>query len=301
MSENSIFAEGARAGKKDGIMFTRHSKATYKTYEKIVGSENPLAPVDREDQVLPDVPEAGRELARQSAETLFESMNPETDVLYFVSSDEARALETANVYREVAHEQGFVVLRPEHVRGELAASIGEGEIRTVRQLSLNIDSTLFSSIFNPDRTLPAVNWEGIGEDKRDQIRKAWDNARAVIHSDDKGSWGANFFAHSEAVKDIFKEVYPRMQSAKEVYEGKFQNLIKLARFAHEKASEIKGRNVKVLAFGHENYMGYALEKYFQDHEINNCESVTLEMEGGAIVMTRRGVKATIDEKYAEKK
>lgn len=289
-----MFGKVPFTSKKDEVKFTRHSKAAYRTYAKIVGGGDPLARVDREGQVVPDVPEAGVELAQKSAEELFTSMDPETDVLFFVSSDEVRALETANIYRKVSHERGFVTLKPENVRGELATSIGEGEIRTVRQLSLDIDNTLFSSIFNPDRTMPPINWEGIEESKREQIQKAWDDARAIIHSDDKGSWGSNFFAHSEAIKEIFKEVYPEMQSSKQVYEGKFQNLIKLAEFALEKSSKIKGKNVKVLAFGHENYMGYALDKYFQDHELNNCESISIETDGDNFTMERRGITAIIE-------
>lgn len=273
--------------RRDSVNFTRHSKAGYKTYAEILASDDPQGPVDVEKQVTPDLPEAGVALARESATRLFSEYNPEEDALFFVSSNEARALETANIYREVAHESGFEVIAPEHVRGQLAQQIGEGEIRVVKNLSLDIQNTLLSGIFNSPKALTKINWEAVDP----ELREKWERAKAIVDADDKGSFGPNFFHHSEAVQQIF----PEIQTSRDVYETQFQNLLRLVRFALKKIDASSyPKNIKVLAFGHENYVGYALNKYFHDHAIGNCETLQITLEDEHLQMQRRGEKTVIE-------
>jgi len=132
--------------REDSAHFIRHSKSAYRTYEEIQKSESPEQQLDPEKQVTPDLPEAGIELAEQEADKFFEDLDPETDAIFFTSSNEARALETANIYRKAAHEKGFDIITPENTRGELAEEIGEGEIRVLKNLSLNIDNVLLSGV-----------------------------------------------------------------------------------------------------------------------------------------------------------
>ena len=274
--------------KEHSVHFTRHSKAGYKTYVEISKSNNPQQAVNPEEQITPDLLEKGIEMAQKAAEKFFDGLNPETDFLFFGSSNEARALETADIYRQVALERGFNVIRPEHVRGKLAEEIGGGDIRVIENLSLNIDNNLIGMVFNPKSNVGEINWDAVDE----ETKKRWVQARAIIDADDKGSWGANSFYHSAEIKKIF----PEIESAEDKYNRKFKNLTRLARFGIEKAKEsgIKG-NVKILAFGHEDYIGYALDKYFSDHEIANCETISIKTgEDNSLTIERRGEKKKIN-------
>lgn len=273
---------GSEAGRDDSAHLIRHSRAKYDTYGKIKKSENPRAEVDSEDQLTPDLTEAGVNLAKEKAEAFFAELNPETDALFFVSSNEARALETANIYRQAAHAHGFEIIKPEHVRGELAEEIGEGEIRTLDRLSLNIKDTLMTSVFNPDNQLGSINWGAVDED----FKAKWAQARAIINSNDRGSYGANLFEHSEAIAKIF----PELKTAKELYDTNFKQLVRLAEFGVNKAKESgMEKNIKILGFGHENYMTYAANKYFADHGIANCESLDINIDAaGSKTITKKG-------------
>src|SRR3989344_1243394 len=264
--------------RKDSVHYTRHSRAKYGSYARIAESENPQGSIHHEDQVTPDLPEAGVELAKVEAEKFFAELNPGTDELFFVSSGQTRALETAAIYRGVAKAKNFEILAPENVRGNLAREIGGGDIRLVRNLSLKPSNVLIDSIFNPDRTLPAINWDAVDLETRNR----WEKAHKMIQDDDKGSWGANMFHHGAEVKKLFPEV----DTAEELYESQFKNLLRLAEFGMKKAGESgREKNLKILAFGHESYMGHALQQYFENHEVKNCETVTFELdEQGAFTL-----------------
>lgn len=186
--------------------------------------------------------------------------------MFFVSSEEMRALETANIYKTIAKERGFEIIKPKQTRSKTADKIGGKEIRKLDTLSLNIKNTLVGSVFNPDKYLGEINLEAVDIETKEK----WNKARKIIDAEDKGSWGANFYHHSEEIKKIF----PEIQSSKEAYEKKFKNIIKLIKFANKKIKDTDyHKNIKVLGFGHENYMGYALNKYFSDSDLENCEAV----------------------------
>lgn len=76
----------------DSVHFTRHSKADYLNYRQIKSSDNPRRGIDPENQIVPDVPEAGIALAEEKAEELLSKFDPENDILFFASSNEARAI-----------------------------------------------------------------------------------------------------------------------------------------------------------------------------------------------------------------
>lgn len=136
-------------GVKDDVTFIRHSKAGYKTQEAIERSGNPRAAFNPEDQVTPDLTPEGREFAREKAEEFFDGLDPAQDKLFFVSSNEARALETGNAYREVAEARGFEIITPEKSGTRVAEEIGGGQIRTLNNLSLNSqDILLFCELRN---------------------------------------------------------------------------------------------------------------------------------------------------------
>lgn len=284
MSEKILQEIPGNDAKKDGdsINFIRHSKAEYNTYGKIRSSENPQAGMDPENQITPDLSAEGVALAEKKAEELLSRFVADRDILFFTSSNEARALETANVYRKKAHEKGFEILKPDNVRLKLAETIGEGEIRVIDNLSLNPKNILLQALFNPDHHNVSVNWDALDQETREKC----DRVRALVRENDYGSFGPNFFHHSEKAKKIF----PEIKSAQDQFDSQFQHLLRLARFGLKMAGDAKlAKNVKILAFGHENYMAYALDKYFGDNEIKNCEAIEVRFDDGHVRMDRRGI------------
>lgn len=286
MNEWPSFNSENKKEESNSIHFTRHSKAEYNTYRQIRSSENPQAEMDYENQIIPDLSPEGVVLAEQKARELLSKFNPETDVLFFASSNEARAIETADIYRKVAHENGFEILKPQKVGLNLAEEIGKGEIRVVRNLSLNNKNFLLQSLFNPDYQNNGVNWDALDSETREKCEQI----RAMIREHDYGSFGANFFHYSEKVQGTF----PEIKSAKDLYDRQFQNLLRLAEFGMQKAQEAGlNKKVKILAFGHENYMSYALDKYFEQHDIKNCETVDVNITDEGIKLTKEGMTKSI--------
>lgn len=255
---------------KGSVDFIRHSVSSYKTYGEIVSSDNPTGQFNPDEQVTPDLPEKGIELAEQEAEKFFSKFDPQKDTVFFVSSNEARALETANIFRQVAHKKGFEIIKPEHSRSKLSDKIADGEIRVLQNLSIYPDdesNAVLDGVFNSPAKRGKVNWEAVNNT---ELKARYDKASAIVEADDQGSFGANFSVHSEAIKQIL----PEITTAEELYRTQFQNLIKLLKFGMEKARATGlDKNIKIMAFGHENYLMVALEKMFQEDGIKNCEVI----------------------------
>lgn len=271
------------------VHLLRHSKAGYKSYVEVLNSDNPDRPLDLTKQVIPDVPEAGVELAKKEAEKLFSQMDPAENALFFVSSSQSRAIETAKIYKDFAKEKGFTVISPEHHRNPLAERMDEKDIRVVNTLSLKPDSSLWSSLYNPPAYLSPINWGGV-----DGTTKAkWEEARKVVLSEDKGNWGANFAHYSDQLKE--NGLLPADQgTAKELFETQFPQILRLARFGAQKAKEgFEEKRIEIIAVGHENYLAKAFEEFFGEEGINNCEVVTVNIEDDATTITRRGKTADV--------
>ncbi len=256
--------EGAR------VFYFRHSKAVYGEYTKILGSDNPEGSLDVEGQALDDLTEAGHELAQKKAREFLATLDLAKDTLFVVSSDISRALQTAAIYAKTAREMGFNVIEHKQTGTEVAQKIGEGYVRSIDQLSLGETNSLVDAVYNPPSQLAPINWDNVDP----EVHERWNWARQVIEEDDKGSWGANLFAHSDKVREFF----PEGQSSQHHDETTFKNLLRLARFAKKKAGE---QRIDVLAFGHENYVGVALERDTGDHALPNCEGV--EVKDGKLV------------------
>ncbi|MSU54719.1 MAG: hypothetical protein EXS48_02725 [Candidatus Staskawiczbacteria bacterium] len=275
--------------REDSVDFTRHSKSAYRTYEKIFKSDNPTAGFNKEEQVTPDLPEAGIEFAKQEAEKFFELLNPGKDVLFFASSSEARAIETANIYREIAKEKGFEVIKPEHPRSKISEEISDGEIRVVKELSIydsdNAKNVIIDSVFQlANRDL--INWDAVDP----ELKVKYEEAVKIVEADNQGSFGANMAKHGDKVKEIF----PEIETAEDQFKGKFKNLKRLAKFGIKKAKESgQEKNVKILAFGHENYMIYAIESLFQEEGIKNCETMHIEAKGDGLTGKFRGKEVNL--------
>lgn len=274
--------------KKDNesIDFIRHSISSYQSYVDKVASDNPMGGLDYGHQSVPDLLPQGVELAKRASEKFFDGLNPGEDALFFVSSNEARAVETANIYRQTAHQRGFEVLKPIQSRSVLSDEIAEGEVRVMKNLAIRSSGVIDSIFQSPAKRVP-INWAAIDP----EIKKRFYEASKIIEADDKGSFGGNLLAHSEEVKKFF----PEIATAKEQFAMQFRNLVRLAKFGLNKAGEVDTKkNVRILAFGHENYLMYALEKYFQEEGIKNCETIHIDSDDGDIKGIFRGKTASFE-------
>lgn len=267
--------------------YIRHSKAAYKTYGAIVGSEEPTKPFDPEAQVTPDLTAEGKALAEQEARKYYERLDPQQDQLFFVSSNEARALETADIYRRIAHEKGFEVVKPTQTRSEYATNLTEGEVRVLNTLSLNSKNMVLDFMFNPRVGRKAINWEAVDP----AMKEKFERGAALVESSDQGTFGANFLKHSAEVKRLV----PEISSAVDLYETRFKGMLRLALWAEKRASteELKGKHLKIMAFGHENALVHPLKEFFEEEGLNNCEVVEFSLADGKIEATYRGKEKEI--------
>jgi len=280
--EQGLVTDG---GKRDDEFFViRHSLAQYQGNKAIIGSDNPEAAFDPKTQDFrSDLTPDGQELARTEAEKFFDQLDPERDAIFFASSDLVRAIETAQIYKDVAKERGFEIIVPENVRNEIVEEIGEGEIRKVEALSLNIENMLLDFVFFPEDQLEEAvkDKDFVSED----TKRRWVEARKIIESDNQGTWGRNYHKHSRAIQEIF----PNIRTAENMYDKKFKGMVRLMRMAQRKINqEQPQKNIKVLAFSHENAMLHFMSQNFHDASINNCEGVAFKIDGPNIKATARG-------------
>jgi len=262
------------------VNFIRHSNATYATYNKMVKSENPSTKFKPNEQIYPDLSHEGIEKAKESAQKFFKELNPENTELFFVSSNEARAIETAGIYLSEAFKNKFDVIKPENSRSKISDEHLEGYVRIINQLSNNYDQAIVSSLLYPEDTRRNINFENI----KPAERILFERIKEIIDQDNKGSFSSNYLAYGSKIKEII----PEFETAEDLYDNNFKNLIRLFRFAENKNSNTN-KKIQILAFGHENQVLIALNKYFEENNINNCEVLNVESrEGKEIVGTFRG-------------
>lgn len=298
-----MMAADPRQGKDDEFFATRHSISSYKLNERIVGSDDPEAAPDADKQWFNnDLTPEGEKLAHEKAEEFFAKLNPETDALFFVSSDLVRAAETAKIYLDTARAKGFEIIPPREKTAEprparnKAEEIGGGYIRKIDCLTLDhLDNMLREFVFHPDNYLEKIkNLDNVSAETKEK----WAEARGIIEADNRGSWGNNYAAHSEEIEKIF----PNVKSAKTIYQTKFANMTRLIRFGQEKIRENNpDKNIKILGFSHENSFLYFLKNNFGE-SMKNCESIAFQVEpsngeGGAekIIVKAKGQTKEVKE------
>ncbi|NTU66410.1 MAG: histidine phosphatase family protein [Candidatus Moranbacteria bacterium] len=257
-----------KEGPEARVFFIRHSKATYRSYGEKLKSTEPETPMDIESQSA-DLSSEGIELARKEAQRFFSEFDPGNDIVFIVSSNQMRAIETARIYADTALEMGIEVVHHEKTGTEIAAKVGDDMVRSIDTLSPKMENMVFGSVFNPKSQVPEINWEGTNSGTKELFEKA----RAIVLADDRGSWGANFYAHADAVKKIIPEV----ETPKHLHETQFKNMQRLAKFARSKATGEK--RVNIIGFGHEDAMGEVLEEQTGDHNIGNVEAVEMTEDG----------------------
>ena len=252
----------------------RHSKSNYDTY--VTQKERGDKKFNPADQVYPDLSKEGIKLAKEKAIEFFDNLNPETDKLFFISSNEARAIATADIYRQEAIKQGFEIMKPGKTNSKISDKETNGYVRTSRALSLNTKDYALHSIFVGE--LPEEIQKIIADELPDDVKGKWLKAREIINNAPAEikaqGWGELFYKYSEEIKEIF----PGIKSSEDL-EKQFNNILKLIQWGKNKIEEsgIAG-DVKVLGFGHENYVASILDKRLGDHKIANCEAISINID-----------------------
>ncbi len=283
--------DGSSNGEQHSAHYIRHSASNYKTIIK--QKEAGMKGFDPKDQVFPDLSEPGIELAKKEAEEFFQGLDSEKDVLFFASSNEARALATADIYRQEAKKRNFEIMKPGKTNLALSDKETDGYVRMSSMLSLNPRSYLEHSIFVS--SLPEVVQKSIAEKLPEELRERWLAAREIINNapDEikKGGFGTVYHTYADQIKKLF----PDVRNAEQM-EKRFQHIVELAQWGMEKAKESGlEKNLKILGFGHENYASPVLEKYFGDHSMKNCEALNIKTAtDGKMELERRGEKSELE-------
>lgn len=300
---------------RHGPMLSEAGKPRYRLNDGIIESQDPEAAPDAEKQwFYSDLTAKSKEFVRQKATEFFEAkdpetgellINPETDALFFVSSDLVRATETAKLFLDEAKKRGFEIIKPRSDEvtykdyrekrvprnrdfRNKAEEIGQGDIRKIDCLTLNhLKNMLHEQVFQPvDFLKEVVNYPSAVSE---ETKEKWKQARAIIEADNREHWGANYAVHADAIAKIF----PDVKTAKQVYESKFKNMVRLAKFANRKIKEHNPeKNVKVLGFSHENSFLHFMRENFNS-TMGYCESVGFKVveEGDAppkVLITAKG-------------
>jgi hypothetical protein len=175
---------------------------------------------------------------------------------------------TADIYRKTALKLGFKIVQQENNKEDDNHTKEYPNIRSLSSLSLKNVRPFIVSIFTPEKYKTDINWNMIDE----EMKNKWLQARKIILENEYDDWGDNFYYYADRVKEIF----PELKTPVELFNSQFQNIQKLAAFARNKMNrEYSGKSIKILAFGHEDYMGVALEKEFCDKNLGECEVVLL--------------------------
>jgi hypothetical protein len=286
-------ADGKKGGRFSADYF-RHSESGYKTYKDKLKSDSPNTPLDPEKQYVEDLTPRGIKIAREAATKYFEGLNPEKDRLYFVSSNEARALGTAKVYKEEAEKRGFVIIdMPEgRKKDDIAYRVTGGKVRTSKKLSVNPQNLVLDNIFMPADKRFEVNEKALTPD----FLEKYNRAKAIVDADNKGSYGANLVAYSEKLREIFPEIKTAEQAEKEKLQSLIHTFGKYAKRHEEQGSE---EDIKVLAFGHQDQMVGFLNREFGNADLKNCEAVSFDFDSAEkkVGVTYKGRRKTLEERF----
>jgi len=320
-AEAKVEAQAEAEKKHFSVDVFRHSGPPFYQLNKwLITTRTPeVAPDAYEQWFYSDLPPEGLELARKKAEEYFEKLDPETDALFFVSSDLVRAAETARIFLDVARERGFEIIKPRSdevtyadqegkrvSRNEVfknhAEEIGEGWIRKIDCLTLDhLKNMMREWIFDPDDVLAEIVTHPEAVSK--ETKEMWVKARRIMEEGGiEDTWGKNYakFAERLEKEGIFLDVL----SAEQVYKSKFFNMARMVKFAEKKMQEQNPeKNVKVMAFSHENSFLHFLNENFGEH-MKYCENINFEPIGGAddeVVITAKGKtkKAKISREFGK--
>lgn len=270
--------------------FIRHGKANYDTYRSMVASDKPDQAFNPKEQIPYDLDREGSLFAKEEAKKYFDKIDPENEELFFVSSNEARAIDTAGIFYLEATKKNFEILKPENSRDPVESLDKDfsKNIRIINELSTNYKQAIVSSLIQSKDNRRPINWSKINDNDIDLYKKI----EKIIDEDDRGTFAANLVAHGDEIKKYI----PEFKTAEDLYNENFKNLIKLFKFAeHKNRTSDSDKKLRILAFGHENQVLFALNKYFDEQNIKNCEILSIELDPeGKIKGSFRGKESPID-------
>lgn len=248
----------------------RHQEAKYQLNKRVLDSEKPQDPVSADDQEFDsDLTEKGKREAKEEAILFFQQFDPVQDAFFFVSSNFVRSIETGKIYLETAEEKGFEIIFPENPSDQTVARVGEGKIRHIDALSLKIDDAVLDQLFDPKSDYLKLAAERGVHFNPDLVNR-WNAIRKQIEADNKGTWSENWRHHSQAAK----EMLPEIQTAKEIFDTQFKNLLNLMEFGRKKIEASKQeKKIRVLAFTHENLFTHWLAEEWNESGLRLGESV----------------------------
>lgn len=306
--------------------YLRHSKSDYPTDFQKLASAHPTGPIDMREQVVPDLNPEGIKYAEEQIGSYLETLDPTKDVFQIYSSDLARAHETAAVFAREARKRGFTIIEHEprvrpgvkpETRGfyteriAKAYGIGERDVRPTETLTLRMKDVLAHEIFEAAslNIESMINWAAAEREYTEkgraeewiEFRRQWGEARAYVVANDKGKFGANFFAHSEEINRRYPLLAKYIATSRDLYEKRFPYILKHIEMgvAHETVLKEKtviprDSTLHIVLVGHENAVGYLFDKYFSEHAIGNCEVVTFSPEAdGKIVIEKKDKTAIL--------
>ncbi|MBU1976024.1 MAG: hypothetical protein KKG59_06495 [Nanoarchaeota archaeon] len=287
--------------------YVRHTKAHYKYINAVTASDNPCGPIDFSKQNIDDAPESGIELAQNKSQAFFHELKPEGKLIFFGSSNEARAYQTAQIFLAEAIKQKFEIGDPKEGMLSRFRQYTSPQIRKIHSLSIKSKNNLLDCIYNPpahfDESI--VNWDAVIKNPKfgQKFKDTWETARKdIVLADDKGSWGGNFGAHSEGVKKYFESQMPQVareiKSRVDSFETDFKNTLRLVRFCAKKLAKKHpnfDKKVVLLGFSHEQAVMYFLYKYFPDKVgLPNCDAIKLEFNADGLTVTHTGIVKNIE-------
>ena len=248
----------------------RHQEAKYQLNKRVLDSDNPRGPVSPDEQdFTSDLTEKGKREARAEAEQFFSQFDSAKDAFFFVSSDFVRSVETGKIYLQIAEEMGFEIITPDNPSDQTVEKVGDGKIRHLQNLSLKIDDAVLDQLFNSKNDYLKLAQERRIAFDEDFVGR-WKRARSIIEADNKGGWSENWRYHSLAVKEIL----PEIQTAQEMFDSQFKNLVRLMEFGRKKIEAAKHeKKIRVLAFTHENLFTHWLAE-----EANAAEDLPIELQ-----------------------
>lgn len=239
------------------IDFIRHSEALYKTYLHLL-EVNPCGSFDSVEQIHGDLTEGGILLAKESATNYFSECGDYPVI--FTSSNEARAMETAHIYSQVALDQNI-----------------SGSDLLIRQgLSVNPKIMLLNVVFasNKQHDDLIINWDLVPK----PIRTKYLSLRKIIEKEDTGSWMQNVIKHSDLVTGVFPENDLLMSNYRSQFNQEFASLVKMGLENQE--------SNRILAFTHENVLAPITAEYFQGSDVHNCEKITFTITDEGEILCR---------------
>lgn len=243
------------------IFFIRHSKANYDADYNQARSDSPTESINRKNQSFPDVTSEGVILARAEAAKLFAKF-PKGSSVAFLTSDLQRAKETAHLYKAVAEEAGLII-------EEMGKS--EDGVRELHSLSLREYNPLSLDVFNSyvkAEDIETYQWDSVESEYKEQWLEAYNFIRACGV---KESWGKNFHHYSQQIKERFPLL--GIEDKQTLFDKQFTPLMRMAHWALKR---FHNDNVKILCFGHEDYVSriYEAKSESEGNEyqgLGNCD------------------------------